>query len=274
MGILLYCCSEEDTIIAERKPYRRSYDSTTTDPVKKFEADYYYAYNKVFITDVDSVDYLFNFTYKNTITIQQPRQNNDHLLYGIDKMKKLFLDYYSPEFIKKYFPFSLIIADGIFYDSFGTPEPTEIWVANNFIALNIGEITENLSKEEERILSAKLHQALLFDICWKYMKSYNADPFFKHTRQTYGQQQNSKFTPMNLYEAGYLKDHTKVYFTVFPSQAEDLQDWIEFILVTPEQELRELLNSYSLLNDKFESLTTILKEQLQLDYMSLKKDIQ
>lgn len=102
------------------------------------------------------------------------------------------------------------------------------------------------------------------------MESYNAESFFKNTSQTYGQKQKSQFTQKELYKAGYLKDYTRTFFTAFPSWVEDLQDWIGFILSTSEMELQELLNTYSLINDKFASLTTILKEQLGLDYKQLK----
>jgi lipoprotein len=270
-GILLYSCAKEDAIDSELKTYRRSYDSTSTDPVKKFEADYYYKYDKVFITDVDTVDYLFNFKYKNNIFIEQAEQNETHLLAGIKLMKDLFLDAYTPEFIKEYFPFSLILGDDILDNTGYTTKQVDMFVANSFIALNIGKMTQNLNTEERKQLSAKLHKALLVDICWQNTKSINLDQFFKHTESTYGKKQNKEFTKEELYEAGYINPDPSTFFhTIFPTKNSDIQDWINFILLTPQEELTEIINTYDLMKVKYQSLDETLKN-FGIDYRTLIK---
>lgn len=270
-GILLYSCAKEDAIDSELKTYRRSYDSTSTDPVKKFEADYYYKYDKVFITDVDTVDYLFNFKYKNNIFIEQAEQNETHLLAGIKLMKDLFLDAYTPEFIKEYFPFSLILGDDILDNTGYTTKQVDMFVANSFIALNIGKMTQNLNTGERKQLSAKLHKALLVDICWKNTKSINLDQFFKHTESTYGKKQNKELSQEELYEAGYINPDPSTFFnTIFPTKNSDIQDWISFILQTPQEELTKIINTYDLMKAKYQSLDEALKN-FGIDYRTLIK---
>lgn len=270
-GFLLWNCTQEDSIDSELKTYRRTYDSTSTDPVKKFEADYFYKYDKVFITDVDTADYLFNFKYKNRIFIRQPEQSEVHLLYGINLMKNLFADAYAPEFIKAHFPFSLILGDDILDNTGFSTKQADMYVANGFIALNIGEMTQNLSPEEQKQLSAKLHTALLVDICWKSTSALNPDLFFKHTESTYGKKQSSELSQDELYEAGYINpDPTTIYFTIFPTMNSDISDWINFILLTPQDELDEIIHAHDLMKAKYQSLDKALKD-IGIDHRTLMK---
>lgn len=276
--LTLWECTKEDDITAEIVPYRRTYDIHSSDTVMRFISHYYYKYNHYFITDPDSSDYLYNFERKNPVFIRMPEQTTEHLLYGISYMKELFLDFYPDEFIKNHFPYSLILADSI---GSGSKE-VDLYVARNFVALNIGEMTKNYTFEEKKHLSLKMHIEFLVNILYQYGEGLDLSTFFSPAEKLYstrtGDYDNQKkWKTEELYAVGlFYDDSWSPYYTEFVSKKQDLYDWLSFLWgfkvdkwsKIPDN-VDEMIATYPIMKQKYEALTKALKDGVGVDYKDL-----
>ena len=115
MLMLCFSCSNEKDIHAELEAPVYNVTDNSSDPVQHQRFLFYQDYKTYLITKPEVKDYRFNFQTKNNILMIAPTQSNDVLLGGVDMLKSLFLDVYSTDFKKKHLPFSIILADSIFY---------------------------------------------------------------------------------------------------------------------------------------------------------------
>ena len=149
LGLSLYNCDKEDDIIVDEVPYKRvhMYDTNSSNKVIKFISQYYYTYDHFLITDPDSSDYLYNFSSKNELLeITPPEQDEEHLWKGIEFLKELLLDFYSTDFIKNHFPYSIILVDEIADPVFGLP--ANCYTGRYFCCVTIQDM-DNMSPEEK-----------------------------------------------------------------------------------------------------------------------------
>lgn len=266
-------CSDENAPFAEPQPYRRAYDTTSSDPVFKYVSRYFFDYGKVLITDVDTADYLYNFQMKNYVLLVQPSQEVEHLKYGINIMERVLLDGYTPDFVKKHFPFALILADGIWPYREEERNVTH-YMAHNFIALNVGELTKEFSPEKWAEISMELHKDLLIDYNYALTKAFQIpEAFLQVSSSKYGVLESKLYTREELYEEGFWTaevtgwDYDK---TKFPDELNDLRDWIHYILLTPEDEIREIIRKHTPMRTKFDVFTEAIKKFTGRDYSYLR----
>jgi hypothetical protein len=279
LGINFYNCYEEDPIVAEELPNKRvqMYDTNSTDKVLNFVSRYYYKYDHFFITDPDSSDYLYNFSSKNeSLEFNYPKQDAEHLWKGIEMMQKLVLDAYPEEFIRKHFPYSLILADDVIIDPALLEEEVLSCVGRYFCIFSIQDL-EQMSVEEKIAASSKLHETL-----WRYIGMYDEginipDEFYQYGESLllYGQLvQDEELEYLYEEEARYKLGFPRIFLfydiiPVFPNKGEDIGYWISFLIDTPDDELQAILKKYEVMQIKYDLLTKALKE-MGIDYKKLR----
>lgn len=283
------CSNDGDKIVAELIPYKRvsMYDVNSSDPNVKYISQYFVNYDRVLITDVDSSDYWFNFSssYKGYLLIAPPSEDN--ISKGIQMLDELLIKWYNPDFIKKHFPYSLILSDTITTfknGNYTNPSNVNIYVGSYFIASKVQDI--NLMNDSEKSkLANELHTNL-----WSYINDYNPflkiAPVFYSFGQPYYDKSVYNFHPEaaewfdnpnwatngdrtfynKLYSAGFIKpkilEYTKdaqgningIKKVVFLSQKQDQLSWILYLLNTPDDEVQAFVNSNPALKTKYDCL--------------------
>lgn len=271
IALCAYNCYQEDDIEAEVIPYKRTawYDTTSTNKVVKFVSKYYYNYDRFFITDPDSSDYLYNFQSKySDLKVTYPKQEDEHLWNGCEYVQTLLLDYYSDEFIRKHFPYSLILTDGILDPLLELP--LDCFVGRYFGMITIYNLDE-LGAEEKKTLSCKLHEMV-----WTYIGSYDGvldlpNEFFRFGSGYYGTYDWGKeWSLEELYEKGFAANKLEGWgMTGFPSEGEDIGYWISFLIRTADDEIERILNTYEAMRVKHDYLVQQLAK-LGIDYKQLR----
>lgn len=298
--VIWSCSSDEDKIVAELKPYKRinMYDVNSTDPNIKYISQYFAKYDRVLITDVDSSDYWFNYvsSYKTIVKIVPPAKEN--ISKGIQMLDELLIKWYDQDFIKKHFPYSLILSDEINTYKNGNPVATNIYTGTYFIATKVQDI--NLMNDSEK---AKLANELTTNL-WTYINDSN--PFLKIAPAfyTFGLPYYNKSVYSNnpeaaewfdnpnwaingdrtfynkLYSSGFIKPTTLEYTkdahgningirkVIFPSQKLDQLTWTLYLLNTPDSEVQTFVNSNPALKTKYDCLVKAFNDA-GIDYRQI-----
>lgn len=274
--IILFCisfynCYKEDDIVTEELAYKREqmYDTNSSNKVIQFVSRYYYQYDRFFITDPDSSDYLYNFGSKNEdLQITPPEQDDEHIWKGIEMVKTLLLNAYSKEFIHDHFPYSLILTDETLEPIFELPE--DFYVGRYFCMIRIQDLND-MDSEEKAYISSKLHEMI-----WLYIGLYDEfiklpAEFYKFGEEYYSFNDFSHlWSEDQLYKLGFAKNKlADLEVTWLPSKGEDIGTWIGFLLQTPEDKLQEILNTYEPMRIKYNYLVAALKNA-GIDYQKLK----
>lgn len=269
---VFYNCYEEDNIVAEKRSNKREhmYDTNSSDKIIKFVSQYYYNYDRFFITDADSSDYLYNFMEKNdAMKVTPPVQDAEHLWKGIEMVKTLLLDSYSKQFIHDHFPYSIILTDHIYHPTF--EEDVDYLAGRYFCMINVQDIN-TMSVEEKIYATAKLHETI-----WLYIGLY--DEFIKLPAEfyKYGEGLYGEFainipleTEEDFYKVGFPL--LPLYWGAayrFPTKEEDIGYWISFLVRTPEEKIQEIVKKYDAIRIRYNHLTIAL-EKAGIDYKKLK----
>ncbi|MEY8592109.1 hypothetical protein AALK14_11735 [Butyricimonas hominis] len=275
-SILLCNCNKEDDITAEIVPYKREhmYDTNSSDPVLKFVSQYYYRYGHFFITDPDSSDYIFNFGTilsgtKDQVDFVYPTQEQEHLMKGVQMVKTLLLDSYNQEFIKKHFPYSIILADNI--TDIAWEETTDYYLGIYYCIFRIQD-TENMEPEGKNYIAAKLNENI-----WSYMATNENVPSLPAGFYQFGEGLYGTFGGMISEDAMYGKGFTgstlpgelEDFILRYPTKGQDIGKWIKFLILTPDEEIERLVNKYEAMRVKYNLLTKALKE-MGIDYKKLR----
>ena len=262
LGLSLYNCDKEDDIIVDEVPYKRvhMYDTNSSNKVIKFISQYYYTYDHFLITDPDSSDYLYNFSSKNELLeITPPEQDEEHLWKGIEFLKELLLDFYSTDFIKSHFPYSIILVDEMADPVFGLP--ANCYTGRYFCCVTIQDM-DNMSPEEKAFYSAELHEAIWFQI-GLYEENFLdlPDGFFTISFEYYNYNNLFALWPREQhYKIGIARNKLEQWeATWLPTKGEDVGTWIRFLIETPDDEILEIINTYEAMRTKYEILVKALE---------------
>jgi len=122
------CDNEDDLKYTDNSFYSTfRYDSITkadpNDEVQTYIHEFYQKTGVVIIKNPQIADYRYNFNDSGNLLLTAPEQNNELLMKGIKLLEDVFINYYlypasdkttkDYSFIKKYFPFTLQLADTI-----------------------------------------------------------------------------------------------------------------------------------------------------------------
>ena len=288
ISAVLTGCFEEETIYAELGQNKRTYDTTSSDPVLKIVSQYYYDFNKYLIVDPDSSDYLYNFQWKNEIWMQMPAQDETHLLAGIEFFEEMFANSFTDEFKKDVFPLYIFLTDSIAKTNGVYWEPVNMYIQPNqfYIAFSISEQMLNMTEEEKQELSFDWLMDFLVNYCSKKGVGLELpEEFYTTSEEYYGRhkstiEEEGILPPEEWYERGFLSvqdqdsyedfwDECLYYYTDFPSYREtDLSMFITAICTMDEEELMQIVNNYPKVKTRYELLNQAF-QNIGIDYRNM-----
>lgn len=262
---LLAGCFDEEDIHVDLEHGSRVYDSTSSDPVQKYLAEFYFDYGKEIILDPEVADYVYNFQNKNDVELVA--LNKEEWAQALDMVRELFLDSYSVKTKKDFFPVNLIIVDSIKDFSGLSPVMRDMFSSRNFAAFVMDEKKCEMTEEEKEDYSLQMHMAYLSEFCVNNERLLLKEAFYNVSAALYGLQ-DAFPTIEEAYEVGFVQVVQGGWWYPCPSKLEDVEQWIEFLLTTPQEEINEIVEKYDAMRIKYQELLTALKE-MGIDYANL-----
>ena len=179
------------------------------------------------------------------------------------------LDFYSTDFIKSHFPYSIILVDEMADPVFGLP--ANCYTGRYFCCVTIQDM-DNMSPEEKAFYSAELHEAIWFQI-GLYEENFLdlPDGFFTISFEYYNYNNLFALWPREQhYKIGIARNKLEQWeATWLPTKGEDVGTWIRFLIETPDDEILEIINTYEAMRTKYEILVKAL-ERVGIDYKKLR----
>ena len=281
MTLSISSCYKERPLKVE--DVKDKYNALTDDPsdtCKHAAYNFYQDFGHVLIYNPTIADYKFNFKCDNGIKIIAPDQDKETFRAGMKFLHKALIDVYDKEFLRKNLPFSVILAKVVKMASYGETKEMRSYASGSFLA--IGGITKDLDKLSNEEFN-KMRASFNADLWGNYMSSvrgiFKVNPNFykvsemvsRHIYNPNGYRLGSEDpSGINYYNYGLIsystsksiiEKDTDFYQIYAPDKREDLQQWIEFIFATPEDEIQRITTQYQAMELKYK----ILKESM-LEY--------
>lgn len=278
MLMLCFSCSNEKDIHAELEAPVYNVTDNSSDPVQHQRFQFYQDYKTYLITNPEVKDYRFNFQTKNNILMTAPTQSNDVLLGGVDMLKSLFLDVYSTDFKKKHLPFSIILADSIFYLGQDVGRPYyHSYASQRFLAL--GGIRREMATYSDSLklaIKGDIHSRYWIDFLQGAKGVFSIPEEFEEISKSYygkgvdyisdlGNVTGRLPWQIDYHQLGFI---TYNHNTTFYDEAEgawwievpnadvDKRQWVAFFFNTPKSQRDALIAAYPKMKAKYD----ILKE--------------
>ncbi len=276
--ILCFSCSNDNAIHADLEEPAYNVTDNTADPVQHQRFLFYQDYHTYLITNPEVKDYRYNFQTKNNILMIAPEQSNEVLSGGVDMLKNLFLNVYSTGFKKKYLPFSIILADSIFFLGQDVGRPYyHSFASQRFLAL--GDVRKEMSSYSDSLklaIKGDIHSRYWIDFLQGAKGVFSIPESFEEISKNYygkgvdyiadlGNVTGKLPWQINYHQLGFI---TYNHNTTFYDEAEsewwievpnadvDKRQWVAFFFNTPKRERDSLITAYPKMKQKYE----ILKE--------------
>lgn len=265
----MFSCYEEADIHVDDLEARYNLEDDPSDPVQHYIYEFYQQYRTIILTKPTIYDYKFNFSQKNRIDITAPEQDKDLLYEGIQFIEDVFIDIYTPEFRKRYFPMLIIMADTIRDAGWGSTEQRNSVSSTNFVAIgNIRKgFVSSLTSDEIVKMRADINGSFWADYMMKAKGWYTVDSaFYKVSADDYGKVVIGMFDDTTLeeidfYEMGFISYDPEASwiepgFTQVqnPREETDLSQWMRFIFEKTPAEMEEICAKYPKMKQKYEVL--------------------
>jgi len=280
-------CSDEDDIHVNVEDSWYNLEDDPSDPVQHYIYQFYKDYQTIIIKDPEVEDYRYNFKRKNNIKVVAPVQEAALLTKGLDMVKDIFIEVYPESFKKKYFPYSIIMADSILFLGMEDQIPSyHSYASSNFVAIagirsEMNEYTDRDIREIRGEVNAKFWNDYLSAI-----KNVFTVPneFYEVSEEFYGETDWGWDieTPDDIdwHEMGFISydpGNTSYdddpdwggWWIQAPNKSIDIMQWLEFIFSTTIQEREMLLETYPLMKKKYEILQETMKKYDGFDITKL-----
>ena len=267
VAVALFSCNKEESITAERgdNPYALK---DSNDPVKHYFYDYAKKYSSIIRTEYEESEYVWNLTGNNDYTVEKSENITEaHLQY----LKDVFLELYPNDFIKKYFPFKILLAKSFTYFSEVTwSDENGAGIAGNSFVL-IGKLDENIEDmtAEEKTANMAEINANFFRLFEKNGRFIVPVKFHNLVAANYNR------GPYILKEGQTMEDIGFVWMNKswgqFPSFELDFVKFMEYIFSHTNEQMDELCDNHSLIKQRYELLIKAIKEQMDLDIRTILK---
>ncbi len=232
-------------------------------------------------------DYRYNFKRKNNIKVVAPVQEAALLTKGLDMVKDIFIEVYPESFKKKYFPYSIIMADSILFLGMEDQIPSyHSYASSNFVAIagirsKMNEYTDRDIRDIRGEVNAKFWNDYLSAIKNVFTVP---DEFYEVSEEFYGETDWGWDieTPDDIdwHEMGFISydpGNTSYdddpdwggWWIQAPNKSIDIMQWLEFIFSTTIQEREMLLETYPLMKKKYEILQETMKKYDGFDITKL-----
>lgn len=273
----IFCsCSKEDDIVVELDPPRFEVKDSEN-PTNHYIYEFYKKYSSFILFEYKDEDYKWNLTSNSDFQVTLPKKELKDA--GLEYAKQVFLEVYPDSFIKKYFPYKLMLAEKITNFDYMTGEDVEVMAASGISCVVISGVKDGIADmTAEEILTAKGQVNAGF---WAdYMISNNLisipEDFYKVSKDFYSRpvvaaegyplQMDAKketygfvaseISPWNGYE--YLLDMSK-----------DLQSYFEYMFSHKSKEINQLCAEYPRVKQKFDILYKTVKNTFNLDLRTI-----
>ena len=275
---LCFSCSKEKDIHAEIEESVYDITDNPSDPIQHQRYLFYQDYRTYLITNPEVKDYRFNFQTKNNILMIAPTQSNDVLLGGVDMLKSLFLDVYSTDFKKKYLPFSIILADSIFYLGQDVGRPYyHSYASQRFLAL--GGIRREMATYSDSLklaIKGDIHSRYWIDFLQGAKGVFSIPEEFEEISKSYygkgvdyiadlGNVTGRLPWQIDYHQLGFITynhnttfydDAEGAWWIEVPNADVDKRQWVAFFFNTPKSQRDALIAAYPKMKAKYD----ILKE--------------
>lgn len=273
------CASSDEPINLDAQPYKRvpTYDTLSTDYTLNYVSRYYYNFDKLLIVDADSSDYWFNFTssYKTIVGIDKPDAATAEM--GVKMLDNLLIKWYDKDFISKHFPPKILIGSNVYtYTNSNTAQGlTKVQESSYngayFLMVKAANF-DTMSVETKRRVAMALNNLLWTNII-KYRPFLNINvKFYSYGRDNklyestqdgnswtgaaYDYDDEEKLTKKKVYQSGFLSYKTEIIDhpfdgkaitkVILPNESDDLNNWINFMLTTTEEQMQQFKTDYEL----------------------------
>lgn len=274
-------CYKEDALIVPDQPDK--YNILTddpSDPTQHFIYEFYQKYNTVIITHPTEADYKFNFTSDNGIKITPPQQKQEVIDEGIEFLQKVLLDLYSDSFLKKNLPFSILLSEEVRMASYGETTVLNSYASSSFIAL--GNVTADL-KTMSHAEFLKIRADVNASFWAKYMSEVRglftiSDAFYEASEEVEPEIYSPNWyrfegtdpNEIDFYRYGmisydpdrsYIDEEWPDFNSIYaPSKSGDLAQWMNFVFEKTPAEIREICNTYPVMQKKYDVIREAMLE--------------
>ena len=267
-----FSCSKEAKITVELESYTRAYDVNSSDPVWKYVSQYFEDNDKTYITDADSSDYRYNFQNKNEIIIYPPVQEQDYILKSIELSEKIFMNLYSDNFKKNYFPYSLIIADSIINTESSRPDPLEPKGSRSFFAFTTNKKVQDMLGVELKSYVTTVNLAFFSEYILPNSRLDLPFAYYEQCELLFGTKADVDGIQEQSYghERGFIKISSRDYDgTNFPSKNDDFKNMITYMIENDDKTINDFMSAYPILKDRYEILKNFFETE-GFDYKALR----
>ena len=247
-----------------------------------FEPAFYQKYGVVILTNPDSSDYVYNFNNQNPISLKAPEQEKEVLKTGLQFIEEQFLNIYDDNFKKKYFPFTIQLANRIELWILGDYDLVNAYSSSGFIAIaNINDDLTTLEETTRNNYRGDINQSLWTEYLLKREAWFVPGAFYEVSKEYYGDY--SLFESYTV-EEGIIEARECGFITFdpymsetedpedcllfIPSQEMDVQQYFQFLFSSTKEELDELMEEYPLVEQKYLLLQDAIQKQLDIDIFS------
>ncbi|MBC5622310.1 MULTISPECIES: hypothetical protein [Butyricimonas] len=273
-----YACSNEDDIHAKVEDSWYNLEDDPSDPVQHYIYQFYQDYRTIIIKDPEVEDYRYNFKKRNNIKIVAPVQEAVLLQKGLDMVKDVFIDIYPDNFKKKYFPYSIIMADSVLFLGMEDQIPSyHAYASTNFVAIagirtEMNNYTDSDIREIRGEVNAKFWSDYLAAVKGVFVIP---DDFYEVSKKFYGQSDwdwDVVYTPddVDWHEMGFISydpgntsyDDDPIlggWWIQAPNKSIDVSQWLEFVFRVTPGERDMLLEKYPLMKKKYRILQEAIK---------------
>ena len=124
-----------------------------------------------------------------------------------------------------------------------------------------------MTEEQKYDFSLQMHLEYLSKFCVNNSMIDIPNTFYAVCEKLYGTDKVYA-TLEEAYNVGFVEVVKGGYWYPCPSKKYDLQQWLKFLLITPQTEIKEITEKYTAMRIKYEELSTVIKE-MGMDFSNL-----
>ena len=279
-GSLLQSCYQDEDISAKLEEPRYTVEQGDH-PLDQFIYQYYQDNNSYILYNYDKVDYKWNLT--KTLPLELVEQPDKDLLNkGVECLKKTWMDFYTPEFQKQYFPYKILLADSVKIpsDVFGIRD-TVAFGAINYLAFGrIRPAMNSYTASDLKKIAGEVNGIFWGVQLYNYHRITIPEAFFMvsgedlYDENLYNlrtEQEDADDVTPDQRKYGfwdYIDDGSSDHY-MSPSKDEDIYAFVRMICSHTTEEMNALMASYPKLEDKYQILTSYISEIYGVDLQAI-----
>ena len=228
----------------------------------------------------DSLDYKWNVSSlsNNIITLIPEEEINEVYSPSIDFLRATLLDYYNVEFIKKYFPTRIFLAQKIDDDRYDMDIWNDQTCQHGRAYLALGRLRKDAfpkTAEETLYVKGKINAMLWADFIVENHIFTIPEVFFTPCEDYYGKSMSAdkehRDDPEYIKKMGFWQYDEKNISNqwILPTRSEDIADFIEMIVTHSEEQMKEILKGYETLTVKYNIILSSIKEGTGVDLQAI-----